>query len=1348
MMIISCTINIHLAISQDLIWKTNFTGAGNNIGLKSAIDSKNNVYIIGTFNNTCNLPITLTAKGGVDIFITKYDVDGNIQWTRQIGGTSDETPLGIVISPDDEYIYITGIFQQTVYAENSSITSTGSNDGFLVKYKQNGDLVWLKDIASASGNTVQRPAEIKIDKDNHLLIGGTFVSELKLGTSAHDTTLNTNQAVALFFAQLDTSGAVIKAKIFEATSLSSRLYTFDTDASGYYLTGHFKGDLVTDLGTYSSNNASLDMFVYKLDFNLASKWIMKAVGTADDQLYSCSVDNNGYFYVGGHFASNILVVDSLPNGTLSKKTGTNKTTNGKNDIFFAKFKHDGTLQWFNTAGSTENDYLYRALYKNGNFIAAGQYGAQLTFNNKTITPKNTADVFAIVQNQFDNLTYLIPIGGTGNETGETSVVDNNGNFLVIGDYSSSRIYINDKDSLDNSNPGTRDMFVAKFDKASVDSVLVQPTCPGAATGAIYITPTGTLVDPITYAWSKDGDPSFSPTTQNITGLTAGTYRVTFTDNLGYAKSKSFILKDPAPISIVVNSTSDVSCFGGNNGAIDIDVTGGAAPYTYAWTTEGGSGVNAIVQDQITLTAGTYAVQVSDRNGCSTTLTGISIAQPNKITFAGSVVTKINGGQGSVILSVQGGTTPYAYLWTGSGPVVPNNEKDIVGILIAGNYTVNITDDNGCKTDTTFFITNSHVMNAFLSSKQDVLCKGGSTGSITIGTENVDGTPAYTWSPNVGNTATVTNLSAGNYSVTVTDNSTSAVVNIVIAEPASNLSVSLGRTNIICSNANNGILDANAAGGTLPYFYNWTKEGQPYDGGDETQINLSEGTYAVTVTDANNCKASAIQSITNPSIITFNGTVSDVTCEGAKKDGSVTLSNIQGGAGSYTYLWSNGMSSQNITLLAASNYTVTVTDANNCKVSNNFVVGYAAPMTISFNKSNVTCNGAGNGALEAVINGGHTGFSYEWSTGALTQSISNLLPNVPYSVTVTDSKFCTKTATATIAEPAVLSIASVNQSNISCYGVNNGSITLNVTGGTPQYNYSWDQGAGTSATASNLPAGAFNVTVTDANNCTTNGSYTITQPTALGLTEDVNAHVNPLCNGLSTGSITLTPSGGSGEYEFALNNGEWTGNAVYTNLAAGNYSFKLRDKNAITCEFSLAQTIAITQPEAIGIVSTTSLDATQKSPWNGSLNIVVTGGTSPLSFTLDKGGIQQETGSFAGLAPDSYTISITDANNCAPVTSQLITISDATSISMADGSSLKIFPIPATDFINVEYNNIQSTKPLHIVLYSISGKIMYEEKVPAETFMSGYHQINVTNMPKGVYILKVNDAAAKEKVIIQ
>ena len=834
--------------AQDLIWKANFTGTGDNFPSKSIIDSQNNIYILGQFNNSCDIPNpAFTTRGSNDISISKYDQDGNHIWSRQIGGTAGDLASGITVSPDGEYVYVTGPFSGTIYADSYNITSSGANDGFLAKYTKDGTILWLKNIIYASGATNQRPNQMRFDNSNNLVICGWFFSEVILGNPTTNITLTTTYPLGMFISQFDTSGVIINAAKFESTVNTTRLYTFDVDTSGYYISGYYRGNLITDLGTsVLSNSGSWDMFVYKVDLDLKGKWLIRVAGSGDDLLYSCSADNLGNFYFGGHFNSATMVVDSTSSGVVSTKTAVNKTSDGKYDIFFAKYSYNGQLQWFNTAGSNENDYLYRALYRNGNFIAAGQYGDTLTFNNKTIYPKGNGDAFSLVQNQNDNLVYLIPVGGTGSEVGETAVVDNNGNFVLIGDYSSGRIYIAGEDSMDNSNPGTKDMFITKFDKGSLSHIITPITCFGASTGAINITPEGTVVPPYSYSWTKVGDPSFTRSTEDISGLNSGSYRISFTDGLGYNKVDTIILTDPPVVSASVVSTSNVSCYNGINGAIYISVTGGTGTYTYAWTAVGGSGLNATAQDQTSLSAGSYYVTVTDINYCTDTLNNIVITQPDRITFGNTIVTNINGSLGSIDLSVQGGTPSYVYSWTGPGGFTASTE-DIANLSVAGDYRIDIFDANFCDAATTFLVADINVLNAYISAKQDVLCRGDNTGSATVAIDNAVGNVTYTWS-NGGNTPTISNLLAGGYSVTVTDEyPTSVVVNVFIDEPASSLNVSIARTNITCHDFNNGILDANPSGGTLPYSYSWTREAQPYNGNNETLTGLNEGAYAVTVT---------------------------------------------------------------------------------------------------------------------------------------------------------------------------------------------------------------------------------------------------------------------------------------------------------------------------------------------------------------------------------------------------------------------------------------------------------------------------------------------------------------------
>jgi hypothetical protein len=1259
-----CLLGSTSLFGQDLLWKANFTGAGHNVPFKSVIDLNDNIYVIGTFRTSCTSSVPPLTKTGTDddIFVAKYNSSGVLLWARQLGSTGTDFASGLDVSSDGQHIYITGYFQNTLSASGRSIVSSGGYDGFLAKYQSNGDIVWLKSIGTGSGSSAQRPNDITFDKNSNLVLGGIFSTGITL-KGLRDTTFLTTRQVGMFVAQFDTSGSVIKACKFESDSSASRLYTLDVDTSGYYLAGRYVKSLITDLP--QQTNTSLDMYVYKVNYNLQGQWLIKVYGNGDESISSCSTDGNGNFYFGGEFSSPSILIDSTAGGITSLRIPVNKTSDGKSDIFFAKYRYDGTLQWFNTVGSTENDRLFRALYKNGNFIAAGQYGNTLTFNNKTINHLGNGDAFAIVQNQNDNLVYLMPFTGTGAEVGETAVVDNNGNFVVIGDYTSSRVYIAGQDSLDNSNSGTKDMFVAKFDKGSLNHVITPITCYGSSTGAISITPEGTVIAPYTYSWTKVGDPSFTRSTEDISGLNAGFYRVSFTDALGYNKVDTITLVDPPQIMVSLVSSTNVSCNGGLNGAIDISASGGTGSLSYAWTTSGGTGVNATAEDQTTLSAGIYHVSVRDINNCIAALNNIVVTQPARITFNGTVVTKINGSQGAIDLSIQGGTQPYDYNWTGPSGFTATTE-DISNLVIAGNYRVDVTDANSCTNDTTMLVADAYVMNAYISAKQDVLCKGGNTGSATVAVDSAVGNVTYAWS-NGGNTPTISNLVAASYSVTVTDSKIptpqTVVVNVTIEEPLSPFTVSIARTNITCHGLNNGILDANPSGGTLPFNYSWTKEAQPYNGNNETLTGLSEGAYAVTVTDANNCLATATNTIVNPDVITFSGTVKDVTCEVGKYDGGITLSNLQGGTGAYSFLWSNGLTTQNVSLLAAGDYSVTVSDANYCQTTNNYVIDYEAPIVISLTPTDISCFGLANGIMNAAISGGHPTFKYSWSNGDTTQQVTGLLPGT-YSVTVTDNKLCTKIQSGVVSEPQVLSIGSYNQLNVSCFGGNSGSVSLNVTGGTPVYSYSWDQGAGSGSTASGLPSGTYNVTITDSHNCTTNGTFTITEPAALALAEDINAHINNECFGLTNGTITLLPSGGSGEYQYSMNNGTWMDLPVFSGLAAGDYNFRMRDKNAITCIYNWSNTISISQPQGIVLNSATKTDILCNGSATGTMATSAVGGTEPYTYTLRQNGLPTgntsgiNTGSFSGIpAGSNYTIDVTDINNCLASVTGTVTINE-------------------------------------------------------------------------------------------
>jgi hypothetical protein len=394
---------------------------------------------------------------------------------------------------------------------------------------------------------------------------------------------------------------------------------------------------------------------------------------------------------------------------------------------------------------------------------------------------------------------------------------------------------------------------------------------------------------------------------------------------------------------------------------------------------------------------------------------------------------------------------------------------------------------------------------------------------------------------------------------------------------------------LCFGGNNGAVDLTVSGGVTPYTYVWNN-------GATTQdiSSLIAGTYTVTVTDANSCTKTISATVTQPSApLALTETHVNVLCFG-NATGSIDLS-VTGGTTPYTYAWSNSATTQDLANLVAGTYTVTVTDANACtKTLSATITQPSAGLTASATTVNSTCGNA-NGSVDLTVTGGTSPYTYLWSNNATTQDLSNVLAGT-YTVTVTDNNGCTKTTSATVNNTGGPSLSETHV-NVLCYGNNTGSIDLSVSGGTAPYTYAWTGGT-TTQDRSNLVAGTYCVTVTDANACSATVCVNITQPADLVLSE---THVNLLCYGTSTGSIDLSVTGGVSPYTYA-----WAGGATTQDrngLMAGTYTVTVTDAN--NCSKTLSATI--TQPTDISPVFLTN-HVTCFGGNNGSIDLSVSGGT--------------------------------------------------------------------------------------------------------------------------------------------
>lgn len=462
-----------------------------------------------------------------------------------------------------------------------------------------------------------------------------------------------------------------------------------------------------------------------------------------------------------------------------------------------------------------------------------------------------------------------------------------------------------------------DVYYEEIPAPTIDTItFVDNACFGETNGSATVVVEGGAL-PLTYEWLPSGG-----SLSTADSLAAGIYTITVTDAKNRSVTDTVTISSPDEI-LMDFTYEDISCNGQADGSASVNPSGGVGPYLVLWST------NDTTDTISNLIAGSYSVTITDSTGCSVT-EDFDVIEPavlNAMISAQSDVTSPGGNDGSATIAVTGGTTPYTYSWSPSG-----GTSDTATGLTAGTYTVDITDASGCTTQETVVITEPIPLTITLVSQTDVSCNGGNDGELIIDVVGDHPPFTYSWTPAVGNSNTISNLPAGTYTVVVTDTlSSTETVTYTITEPAA-LSVSVGSiTHVSCNSGNDGSATAAVLGGTPPYTYAWSS-GET----TATAVNLSAGNNFVTVTDANGCQKQEFFNIVQPSPIVIDAiSVTNASCNG-QSDGAVSVS-VSGGVAPYTYSWSNGQSTADITNLSGGTYVLTVTDGNGCNEVKSFVV---------------------------------------------------------------------------------------------------------------------------------------------------------------------------------------------------------------------------------------------------------------------------------------------------------------------------------------------------------------------------------------------------------------------------
>jgi len=730
--------------------------------------------------------------------------------------------------------------------------------------------------------------------------------------------------------------------------------------------------------------------------------------------------------------------------TANPTTSNNKVINGSGTGSFS-----GTVSSL-TANTTIH---FRAYAIN---TAGTSYGTDLTFTtNAALSTSSTSQTnvscnggsngsaTVVVSGGKTPYTYSwSPSGGTG---ATASILATNNYTVIITDAESTQI--------------TRNFNITQPTAVSGTTVVTNVACNGTNTGAINLTPTGGT-SPYTFNWGA------GVTTEDRVSLTAGSYSVTITDANGCTGTVSATVTQPPSAVSGTTVVTNVACFGGNTGAVNLTPTGGVGPYTFNW----GGGITT--EDRTGLTAGSYSVTITDANGCTGTVSP-TVTQPAAAVSGTTVVTNVacfGGNTASINLTPTGGVGPYTFNWGGG-----ITTEDRTG-LTAGSYSVTITDANGCTGTVSPTVTQPAAAVSGTTVVTNVACFGGNTGSINLTPTGGVGPYTFNWGGGI-TTEDRTGLTAGSYSVTITDaNGCTGTVSPTVTQPAAAVSGTTVVTNIACFGGNTGSINLTPTGGVGPYTFNW-------GGGitTEDRTGLTAGSYSVTITDANGCTGTVSPTVTQPTAIsTATGLQTNVACNGGTNGvASVTPS---GGTPGYTYSWSpSGGTAATATGLAAGSYTVTVTDANGCTATRNYTI--TEPTALSFTTTSLPGYDYNSAYNQTIAVAGGTGAkTYAVTTGSLPSGFtlasngvltgtSTQVADSNFTVTVTDANSCTASQNFVLKLNQIPITVTATASQTKIYGETDPVLTYTVT---PDL-LSGDSFTGTLARSVGENIGNYNIT---------------------------------------------------------------------------------------------------------------------------------------------------------------------------------------------------------------------------------------------------------------------------------
>lgn len=1252
-----------------------------------------NFLLVGNTHSD-DFPINTIKKGYADIFALKIDVNGTPIWQKRFGGDRSDQVFDAV-EQDNELVLLVG----STFSRNGDFSSSlGHSDGFVLALNANGDKIWVKQFGNETTNEFK--SIIPSLDGNFILTGYTGIIDYTATGVKQDYDEN-----AWLF-KMDTNGNEIWSKNYGGTRQERATKSIVTLDGGLLMSASsssFDGDITT-------NKGKSDVWIVKTDANGSIEWQRNYGGNASDFGKAVLQTNDGSYYLAAETMSSnedIAWRKGSIDTWLIKLEGTYQL--GVNLGADQSICAGQSLTLNPSTACTDCSYLwndgssaptllvnptinttYSLTITDGTGLSATD---QITIS---INPDLEANLTAINNSCFggnDGSINVNPLSGNAPYTYQWSNGNSDAtiNNLAIGNY---QLTLTD-------NNGCTGTFSTSIEQPDILAITAQPqdiACFGEASGSINTQISGGT-SPYSYAWNT------GQTSATINELSIGVYTLTVTDANNCTSEYTTTLNEPNALSTSGNS-SDLSCFDAQDGAINIQSSGGISPYTYTWSTGQSS---AMINN---LPEGNYQLTTTDANNCTSIFSTI-INAPSELSLAGTISNPscFDASNGAIQIQMDGGTPPYTYTWDNGATAATLNN------LSEGNYRLTVTDANDCAI--TYAATLSAPNELILTSDtNDLSCSEAQDGSISTQISGGSAPYTYTWSTGQ-TTASVNNLNEGNYQLTVTDvNGCTLEYSTVINAP-NLLTINGDSTNPTCFDAENGTINVQINGGTLPYSYLWSN-----DATSAAIQNLEEGTYELTVTDANNCIQIYTTEIIAPLELEVASNFTNNDCFDTANGAIQTQ--VNGGTSPYSYLWDNGATTASINNLAEGTFSVTITDANNCTITSQTDITAPSELEVDLSVDEIRCADDTDGVLIANVTGGTSGYTFEWSTGETTSFITGLAAGM-YALTVSDANSCSTIISTTLETPEAIS-SSISGFDVTCHGMADGQLQISANGGTPPYAYNWSNGE-TDTLLNFLFAGDYEYTITDANGCTKEGITSVNEPDPININ---GSSFNVLCFGNFDGQINTDVMGGNPPYDY-----QWSTMATESNLmnlTVGAYTLTITDANLC----SQTENYIVNTPDSLSYTSEIILPNDNSA--NGSISITVNGGIPPYQYFWEN---DEVSSTIENLASGTYQVTVLDANDCVLTASFDLMTTSTTNVD--DSSLFTIYPNPTVNYVFIE-NIIGNSNPIEIKLYNLLGQLLLEEsfsnpqdkvQLPLDEYSTGTYFI----------LLQQDEHSQLEKIII-